>query len=473
MSNNLCVHIYGEKSFFKSKTAIKRFKDDLKCQNNFNDKLNLEKYFINGVNYKLEKNDNNIKVNIFSENITNNYTKDTKRNDLKSKLKIMRNKRRGNLNLLKTMNNNNNNIPNDVLQSFTDLNKTFDVEVPLPTDIMKNPENYKSLIQAYASRYNLTKDNKMNKLLNKYFTSLANMLGIEYSKDKKFNNDYMKNLIKQMEKENVLTSQEINELEKLDDNKNLESIINNKEEDIEKDETEDDDEREEEEETEEDEETSVVEEEKSVVEEEETEEEVETDEVVEETPVVEEETEEEVETDEVVEETPVVEEETEEEETEEENEEEETEDYKEEEVVEETPVLEDETEEEEETKEDDKEEVVEETEEEKSVVKEIPVFVEETPVLEKEKSVVEEDDKTEEEIVEEKMVISKNGVYYINKKHAYLLKKSSKEFYKYVKWCRILDNIDNKKKYPFISHFLNERKRHGYSITDFSDIKVI
>ena len=184
MSNNLCIHIDGEKSFFKSKTAIKRFKSDLKLTNNLEEKLELNKYFIDGVNYKLKVNDNEIRVTVYSDNSStkNNQTKQKNNNSLKNKLRLMREKRKGKNSLLKNINKN---IPSDVLQSFADLNKTFDVQVPMPNDILKNPENYKSLIQAYASRYNLTKDNKMNKLLNNYFTSLAKMLKLDYSKDNK------------------------------------------------------------------------------------------------------------------------------------------------------------------------------------------------------------------------------------------------------------------------------------------------
>ena len=177
MSNNLCIHIDGEKSFFKSKTAIKRFKSDLKINNNLEEKLKLDKYFIDGVNYKLKVNNNDIRVTVYSDNsiIKNNQIKNNNNNSLKNKLRLMREKRKGKNSLLKNINKN---IPSDVLQSFADLNKTFDVQVPMPNDVLKNPENYKSLIQAYASRYNLTKDNKMNKLLNNYFTSLAKIVKI-------------------------------------------------------------------------------------------------------------------------------------------------------------------------------------------------------------------------------------------------------------------------------------------------------
>ena len=76
MSNNLCIHIDGEKSFFKSKTAIKRFKSDLKISNNLEEKLKLEKYFIDGVNYKLNVNENEVRVTVYSDNsIVNNNQK--------------------------------------------------------------------------------------------------------------------------------------------------------------------------------------------------------------------------------------------------------------------------------------------------------------------------------------------------------------------------------------------------------------
>ena len=60
-----------------------------------------------------------------------------------------------------------------------DLNRTFDVPVPKPDEVLSDPDKYKDLIKGYASRLKLTEDPKMNHMLNKYFKSLAKTMNID------------------------------------------------------------------------------------------------------------------------------------------------------------------------------------------------------------------------------------------------------------------------------------------------------
>jgi len=201
------VHIVGNKSLFKSKNAITRFKKDIK-KSNGDEKLDPIKYFNENTDYTILKIGNDIKINL--NLVTKKIDKSNNNNNkkkLRDKLKQLKNQRNGSTSNL--INKIKKNIPIDVLKAFDQINKIFDVELPKPDEVFKNPDKYKALIQAYASKYNLTKDPKMNKMLNNYFTSLAKMLKVEYSKDQNVSDEYLLNLINQMKDEKLISDKEI------------------------------------------------------------------------------------------------------------------------------------------------------------------------------------------------------------------------------------------------------------------------
>ena len=71
--SNKSVVIKGDKSLFLSKSALERFKNDLK--NNNDEKLKLNNYLKPDIKYELETSkDNEIVVNLISHNVQNNIT---------------------------------------------------------------------------------------------------------------------------------------------------------------------------------------------------------------------------------------------------------------------------------------------------------------------------------------------------------------------------------------------------------------
>ena len=192
MSNSTNVFINGDKSKFKSKSAIKRLKIFLK-KNVENNDYNLEdnSFLVDGYKFKIKKEENNFNVDILLDNKSKKLDNDN-RKKLKEKLRSMRELRSGKtIRYAKELKEKNS---KNVLKSFFELNKTFDVPVPKPEEILNNPEKYTEMAKLYASGVKLSPDNKMNSLLGKYFTNICNMLNIEPSNPNNLNMDKINEL---------------------------------------------------------------------------------------------------------------------------------------------------------------------------------------------------------------------------------------------------------------------------------------
>jgi len=193
MNDNYCVNIEGDRTNFKSKNAIKRFKNDLKKSKNKDFKLEFESYFKEGFGYTSELNDYSISVKIVKTKLDEELSqRELNRKRLREKIRNMRGVRSSNVyQQAKEMKKN---IPKNILKSYMDLNRTFDVPVPKPDEVLSDPAKYKELIKAYASRLRLTEDPNMNNKLNKYFKSLAKSLNIDV-KDGEFSAEQIQNIV--------------------------------------------------------------------------------------------------------------------------------------------------------------------------------------------------------------------------------------------------------------------------------------
>jgi hypothetical protein len=208
MTENYCVNIEGDRTFFKSKNAIKRFKSDIKKSKDNNFNLDANKYFKEGISYTSELNDYSISIKIINKSNKNKLNnKNENRRKLREKLRTMRGIRSSHVH--HQAKNMKKKIPKNVLKSYMDLNRTFDVPVPKPDEVLSDPDKYSELIKAYASRLSLTEDPKMNRMLNKYFKSLAKSLNLDVE-DGEFNAQQIKDL---------LDSKNSNQVVEEDDNK--------------------------------------------------------------------------------------------------------------------------------------------------------------------------------------------------------------------------------------------------------------
>ena len=174
MSQIINVHINGDKSKFKSKNSIQRLKKFLK--KNFNDSYTIDNssYFLEGYESELRKEDNNIFVNIKK---IKNVKKNDNRKKLREKLKSLKEMRSGKT--IRSAHELKKQIPKNVLKSFVELTKNFDIPVPKPNEILNNPDKYIKMAKLYASGAKLSPDEKMNKLLGKYFTQICKLLNVE------------------------------------------------------------------------------------------------------------------------------------------------------------------------------------------------------------------------------------------------------------------------------------------------------
>lgn len=180
MSDNISVHIDGDKTGFNSKIAIDKFKKSVKTNNNINIDELKNKYIKNDYNLDLiNKTDTEIKFKLYPKlinNITNNEEdKKRKREMLKQKIKMLSNNR---TNVGYDIAKNDNNVSDELLKLYNKLVKISKLPIPNPAEVLKNPDQYKTMISMILG-------NKMMKQLGKthpyvkYFTLLGLELGID------------------------------------------------------------------------------------------------------------------------------------------------------------------------------------------------------------------------------------------------------------------------------------------------------
>jgi hypothetical protein len=163
------VLINGDRSFFKSKTAIDRFKKDLKKSTVH---LNSSKYLKENYDYKLTIEDDKYIVDL---------VKKESRDELKAKLKTRLkglNKYRKNT-TAKEMKEMKKKIPKNIFNSFVKLKQKMpDVPFDRPEDILSNPDKYKERFKDLASSLNES-DATSSDPFRSYIYKMTKELGLE------------------------------------------------------------------------------------------------------------------------------------------------------------------------------------------------------------------------------------------------------------------------------------------------------
>ena len=176
------IFIKGDKSFFKSKNAILRFKKKLKEIKNFKNIENIndsdfleENYSFNITKDKIDENNFNYNVNIIKseEKIKNN-----KRLELKKKIKLMRQQRDGSITeKIKSMKRT---IPKNIFQKYLNIIQKYNLNIPSPDDIFNDPDKFKQQISVMSSTMaKVSNDQNADSSIKSYFKSLAKYLDIE------------------------------------------------------------------------------------------------------------------------------------------------------------------------------------------------------------------------------------------------------------------------------------------------------
>lgn len=172
---SLSVYIEGDRSLFLSKTAIERFKKDIKEKKP--DMLNFQSYLKEGYSFKIIVKDNTITATIIS---TKDELLEEKRKLLRQRLNrsksiVMKNEEKEKLDSLKRV------LPDKLFKTYKDLVSKFQMpNIPSPDDMIKNPDRYRQQISTIMSTLNkVSDDNVANNAIKKYFNAMGNFLGVE------------------------------------------------------------------------------------------------------------------------------------------------------------------------------------------------------------------------------------------------------------------------------------------------------
>ena len=177
---NKSIIIKGDKSLFLSKTALERFKNDLK--NNNDEKLKLNNYLKPDIKYELDSSkDNEIVVNLISSNVQNNINTIPESNVRDDKMKVLREKLRSarinKMPLNKAKLFLKNKVSDDILEAYMNVKKLkVNLPIPPPDEIFNNPEQYKSIIEPIVQTF--SKYNNHNHPIIKYYKLLAEKLNL-------------------------------------------------------------------------------------------------------------------------------------------------------------------------------------------------------------------------------------------------------------------------------------------------------
>ena len=167
--SKLSVYIEGDRSVFKSKAGIDKFKTFVKENETFN-LLELSNKYLNE-NYLFElvnKTENEIKINIVKKDII----KDDKREQLKKKINEMK-KQRTNTTYPRAKTSED----SELYKEYDKANKLSNGNMPDINNILKNPEEYKEALEILLNNPIMDKLGK-NHPLTKCYKLLGEKIGI-------------------------------------------------------------------------------------------------------------------------------------------------------------------------------------------------------------------------------------------------------------------------------------------------------
>uniref|UniRef100_A0A6C0J867 Uncharacterized protein n=1 Tax=viral metagenome TaxID=1070528 RepID=A0A6C0J867_9ZZZZ len=175
---SISVHI-NDKTNFKSKNAIVRFKDDIKQKVLIDDINNVDpsKYLNDGFQVTIDynKKDNTVKVNIIKQE---EFNKLEKRKELKARLRDAKYKRSGKpkqkLSSLKRS------IPDNIFKAYTNIIRKYNFDIPSPDTVINNLDKHKLQVSMLMNTtHKISNDQDADNKVKKYFKLLGDFLGLE------------------------------------------------------------------------------------------------------------------------------------------------------------------------------------------------------------------------------------------------------------------------------------------------------
>jgi len=165
------VLINGDRSLFKSKTAVNRFKKDLKKEGNTSH-LSASKYLKENCDYKLT-----IENDKYVVDLVKKESREELRAKLKNRLRGLKNYRKNTT--AKEMKEMKKKIPKNIFNSFVKLKQKMpDVPFDKPEDILANPDKYKERFKDLASSLNES-DATTSDPFRSYIYKMTKELGLE------------------------------------------------------------------------------------------------------------------------------------------------------------------------------------------------------------------------------------------------------------------------------------------------------
>ncbi len=170
------VFIEGDRSCFVSKTAVDRFKNDVRTSSDKLDLIDSSKYLKEGFVFNITINENNINAKICNEE---ELKLENKRKELKNRLRGAQRCRGGEQ--YKQLESLKRTIPDKIFKSYVNIVKNYGgANIPSPLDVIENPDKFRTQISAVmGSTKPVSNDMKLSNAIKQYFTSLGKFFCIE------------------------------------------------------------------------------------------------------------------------------------------------------------------------------------------------------------------------------------------------------------------------------------------------------
>ena len=170
------VFIEGDRTQFLSKSAVDRFKKDVKETKP--DLIDSSKYLKEGYIFNIVQTENNITAKICNQE---ELKLENKRQELKNRLKSAQRCRGGEQ--YKQLDSLKRTVPDKIYKSYLNLIKTYGASnIPSPLEIIENPDKYRDQISRVSGMKGpVSNDIHLSNAIKQYFSSLGKFLCIEPS----------------------------------------------------------------------------------------------------------------------------------------------------------------------------------------------------------------------------------------------------------------------------------------------------
>jgi hypothetical protein len=171
------VFIEGDRSLFLSKTAVDRFKSEVRGNNSDNfDSVDSSKYLKEGYTFNITKKENDITAKICN---ISELQMENKHKELRQRLKNARRCRGGEQ--YKQLDSLKRTVPEKIFKSYVNLIKNYGVNnIPSPLEVIENPDKFRTQISTVTGTSKpVSNDVRLSNAIKQYFASLGKFLCIE------------------------------------------------------------------------------------------------------------------------------------------------------------------------------------------------------------------------------------------------------------------------------------------------------